>query len=108
LADFSRVSRKYIHVGDHRSRLGPKTHFDGPLRHRSSSDVRQRIALSSRYAPCARVILGSGPTRRDDAVSPVAPRGRGTPSVQGVARIRRVPTTGPVSAGAVLVVIQLA
>ena len=78
LSHLPRVSREHVHVGEHRSRRESKGHLDRAVRAGSPSDVCECVAVSSRHAARARLVLGACAGGRNDAISHMADPRRGT------------------------------
>ena len=66
------VSRKHLHVGNHRSHRESDRDFDRPVRNRSPPDVRECVSVSPRHAAGAWLVVGVCTDRRDAAVSHLA------------------------------------
>ena len=66
------VSRKHLHVGNHRSHRESDRDFDRPVRNRSPPHVRECVSVSPRHAAGAWLVVGVCTDRRDAAVSRLA------------------------------------
>src|SRR5262249_58790763 len=105
LPHFSGVSRKHVHVSNHRRRRESEGYFHRPIRDRSPSDVRERITVPSRHAAGAWLVLGGSPDRRDDAISDMAALLRGKLPRPQSALLYRIPQTGAASSFALPIVL---